>query len=317
MSLTKRTIQKADGTQTVSYHYDFRLGGKRYQGATGCSDKRKAAQFEKGVRDAALKEQAARAQDPDRLSVGDVIQKYYLVRVKGRPSEATTFTHLMRLEDSLGVDTVYASIDSTDVARLVEGWMGQKTGKGKTINGAGMNRMIIRLRGVHLFAKKALKVPVQDIEWSLYWQKEAGERIRYLTPEQARALSDALPQHIAVAMLWTLFTGARMIETRSLRWDRIDWSAKSAEVLTKGGNKKQLMLGVQALRLLQGMPRTGEFVFDLTNHQRSWEKALAKCGIDDFHWHDLRHTTATWLGHRGVGLQVIQTQTLDFTGVIG
>lgn len=308
MSLTKRTTKKADGSKTVTYHYDFVVDGRRYQGSSGTGDRRKAEQVEREARAAALKSQEARAQEPDRMTVGLVMEKYYAVRVKDRPSEAVSVAHLQRIEDTLGSDRAYVTVDGNDVTRLIEAWLGVATGRGlgKRINGAGMNRMIVRLRGVHLFAKKALKVPVQDIEWSLYWQKEAGERIRYLTPEQAKQLADALPQHLALAMLWTLFTGARRIETKSMRWDRIDWTARTADVLTKGGGRKQLPIGAQALKLLQSMPRNGEHVFDFTNHQREWERALKQCGIADFHWHDLRHTTATWLGHRGVGLQIIQ-----------
>ncbi len=39
---------------------------------------------------------------------------------------------------------------------------------------------------------------------------------------------------------------------------------------------------------------------------RAWRKALNRTGIEDFRWHDLRHTWASWLTQKGVPLNVIQ-----------
>ena len=38
----------------------------------------------------------------------------------------------------------------------------------------------------------------------------------------------------------------------------------------------------------------------------SWKKALARAGIEDFRWHDLRHTWASWHIQSGTPLHVLQ-----------
>ncbi|MEB0165515.1 tyrosine-type recombinase/integrase, partial [Glaciimonas sp. CA11.2] len=39
---------------------------------------------------------------------------------------------------------------------------------------------------------------------------------------------------------------------------------------------------------------------------KAWRLALVRAGIENFRWHDLRHTWASWLTQQGVPLNVIQ-----------
>ena len=39
---------------------------------------------------------------------------------------------------------------------------------------------------------------------------------------------------------------------------------------------------------------------------KAWQKALECVGIDDFRWHDLRHTWASWHVQSGTPLHVLQ-----------
>ena len=39
---------------------------------------------------------------------------------------------------------------------------------------------------------------------------------------------------------------------------------------------------------------------------KAWYKALKKVGIEDFRWHDLRHTWASWHVQNGTPINVLQ-----------
>ncbi|QXP86193.1 site-specific integrase [Methylococcus sp. Mc7] len=48
----------------------------------------------------------------------------------------------------------------------------------------------------------------------------------------------------------------------------------------------------------------GRSVSRVNNH--AWTKALARAGIENFRWHDLRHTWASWHVQGGTPLHVLQ-----------
>jgi integrase len=155
-------------------------------------------------------------------------------------------------------------------------------------------------------ARDAWDLPVGKINWKIHTRKEPRERVRFISPEEARRIHDELPPHIQLMFLWTLYTGCRLNETETLRWSRVNLDARTAEVDTKGGGTRFIQLSNEAMLVLSQCPRDRMYVFDTTNRRKLWEAALAKCQIADFRWHDIRHTHACWLGQRGVGLHVIQ-----------
>jgi integrase len=151
-------------------------------------------------------------------------------------------------------------------------------------------------------------------------EKEAAGRVRFLTPEERERLleacmSSASPNLYPMVVL-ALSTGMRRSEVLRLSWDQIDL-ATGVLILskTKNGDSRRVPIRGRALELLRQhskvrridtilvfpgeTPSTRNAPFSLDNF---WYRALKKASISDFRFHDLRHSTASYLAMNGASL---------------
>ena len=145
---------------------------------------------------------------------------------------------------------------------------------------------------------------------------EPKRRIRWLKPEQVHILLNELPEHLADLVRFSLATGLRQANVLGLEWSQVDVQRNVAWIhadQAKGGKDIHVSLNATALQVLE--KRVGihpKFVFTYKDNPigqvstKAWYKALKRAGIDNFRWHDLRHTWASWLAQGGVPLNVIQ-----------
>jgi integrase len=148
------------------------------------------------------------------------------------------------------------------------------------------------------------------------YAKAVRPRVRFLTTEQAEAVLARLPAHQREVVLFALATGLRQRNILDLTWDRVDIARRIAtieEVDTKNGEALGVPLNDVAVGVLErqkGKHRSHVFTYGgkplRTANTRAWRGALRACGIEDFRWHDLRHTWATWLRQNDVPTWVLQ-----------
>lgn len=134
-----------------------------------------------------------------------------------------------------------------------------------------------------------------------------NSRVRYLRDwTEAERLIAAMPEHWRDPARFTLHTGLRQGTLRALRWE---WISGDLLVVpgphTKSGRTLPLPLNSQATRMLSEnrsrLSGTGH-IFVRSDGQplgrmehKTWRKVLERSGIQDFRWHDLRHTWASWM----------------------
>jgi integrase len=134
------------------------------------------------------------------------------------------------------------------------------------------------------------------------------ERDRWLSREEAERLLMFCPPHLAAIVRFGLATGCRAREITGLEWSRVDLKRSTAWLdHTKNGTPRGVPLNRDAVNVLEGERgkhpqycftfRGQPIRYELTN--TAWQNAVAKAGLGDLRFHDLRHTWASW--HRQSG----------------
>lgn len=147
--------------------------------------------------------------------------------------------------------------------------------------------------------------------------KENNEKIRYLTIEEEKRLFEVLPEHIKPIVVCALQTGMRRSNILNLRWEQIDFEYNFIEIEkqeNKGHKIIRIPISEKLLTELKtiGIKNNG-YVFINPETQKpyntirkAWLSALKRANIENFRFHDLRHTVATRLVERNVDIRTVQ-----------
>ena len=161
----------------------------------------------------------------------------------------------------------------------------------------------------HCSTNPAAKVPLF---------RDDAKRVRYLTEDEERSLLSACQPYMKQIVRFALQTGARKGEILGAKWRDVDMRGTVLTVpgpQAKGSHDRHIHLNAVALSILKDMPRPFDrdaFVFGNgtdrmpTTFERHWRQALAEAKLEDFHFHDLRHTYASRLVMAGVDLAVLR-----------
>ncbi len=156
-----------------------------------------------------------------------------------------------------------------------------------------------------------------------------NKRVRWLEKDEAKRLIDECPEPLKSVVKFALATGLRRSNIINLEWQQIDMQRRVAWVNPED-SKSNRAIGVAlndtACKVLRDqIGNHNKFVFVHTkagrrpdgsvtpavrkmrvDDGRAWKSACKRAGIEDFRFHDLRHTWASWLIQSGVPLSVLQ-----------
>lgn len=181
-------------------------------------------------------------------------------------------------------------------------------------SGATANRYLALIRAI-------LNRACHEWEWidrapKVKMYKEIKRRVRWITVEQVRTLLSELPSHQKIVMIFALSTGLRQSNVLNLAWQQIDLKRKTAWIYgdqAKGKEDIHVSLSEHVIDLLKSqLGNHPEYVFTYRKapigniNTRAWRNALKRAGIENFRWHDLRHTWASWLIQNGTPLYSLQ-----------
>ena len=152
--------------------------------------------------------------------------------------------------------------------------------------------------------------------------KEPPGRTRYLTPDEIGKLlhactldgfekkeghffSELIKTYLYHFVLLAMNTGMRRGEILSLSRRDIDWGNRIATLeQTKNGEKRHIYLNEAAFMALKALPPRIDtarvFPFEPYQIGVAFRRAVKRAGIEDFRFHDLRHTFCSYQAMNGV-----------------
>jgi len=330
-------IQEVKGKNGIKYRVLIRLKGFSAQSATFArkTDAKKWAQdTESAIRDG----RHFKTVESKRHTVAEMIERFIEDVVPGKKDVRNTTRHLLYWKEQIGAkllsDVTTPLIVSIRDRLLKEPYFTTRKVGDSIItterfrSKATVNRYLAALGG-------CLSIASTQWEWlelnpmkNVQKQAEPQGRVRFLSDDERERLLTAC-QSSSNSLLFTivvlaLSTGMRQGEILNLNWDDIDF-ANQRIILhdTKNGERRTVHLAGKALGLLQelkGKNLRGDsnLVFPGTlalnrgpaSIRTAWIAALKKAEVTNFHFHDLRHSAASYLAMNGAPL-------LDIAAILG
>ena len=170
--------------------------------------------------------------------------------------------------------------------------------------------------------KRAFNLAVREWEWcrdnpvSRVSRERFNNQVeRWLSPEEESRLLAVCPEWLKDIIIFAMNTGMRQGEILGIEWSHVDLFRKTATVMrSKNGERRTIPLNQSALEVLKSKAKVrhimSSYVFtskigtriDQANLLKAFYKTLEKAKIENFRFHDLRHTFATRLVQAGIDL---------------
>lgn len=316
-NIQKRTSE--DGT--TRYRVQVRLKGHPAQTATFdrlTDAKRWAQQTESAIREG----RHFKTVEAKKHTLAEVVDRYVAtVLPEKRPNTvATQRLHLDWWKEQLGAYSL-AELTSNLIASHRDRLLAEPTASGEKRGPATVVRYLAAL-------SHALTLATNEWGWlednpmrKVAKPREPRGRVRFLTPAERDRLLETCQRSrnpwLYPVVVVALSTGMREGEIMGLRWADVDFERRRVLLHeTKNGERRAVPLIGTAVEVLRSVDRGNAADHDLLfpskvnaskpmDLRTPWETALKHADIQDFRFHDLRHTAASYLAMSGASLAEI------------
>lgn len=285
-----------------NWYIDFTFKGQRVRESIGPSKKDAQKVIDKKKTEIVENKYLDIRKDPDPIKFHDFAKEYLQwAKENHKPSSRANDMSKMRILDKTFGEKNIHEITAWDV----EKW---KLKRKKEASAGTVNRELAQLK--HVFSKavewKRLKEnPAKGVK--LF--KGITNRLRYLLPWEVQTLIANSPDYLKPIVTITVNTGMRRGEILGLTWDRVDVEAGRITLTdTKNSEGRTIFMNETVKTIFNEVGRRGDIVFPVTvgMMKKDYDEAVKKAGIEDFTFHDLRHTFASNLAMQGVELNDIR-----------
>lgn len=336
------SVFKPTGGKT--YTYSFTINGHRFHGPTGKTEKRAAKEVERQAREKARRQldeekaQAAQVDGSAPLTLDVAAGRYWAEVGQHHTASDTTWTDLERLLGYFGKDRLLASITDNDMTQLVA-WRRAHRFKDRETMADGSPAPFIAPATVNrtttdmmrkLFTRArtmwGARFP-NEPKWAKHKLKERGEVVRELKAHEEEELVKVLGDGYRDVWRFALASGLRLAEC-FIRWDQIDWHARTVTVIQKGKRSHTIPLTQDMLAIItpqrgrhpevvftylcqrtsvkHGRLRGQRYPVSYEGMKTAWRRKRGAAGAGDMRFHDNRHSAATRLVRNTGNLKAAQ-----------
>ena len=323
-NLIMAAIEKREAKGGITYRVKVRLKGFPTQTATftRLTDAKKWAQHtESAIREGRYFKSA----ESRKHTLADAIDRYIETVLVDKPKcIKDQGTQLRWWKERLG-QYVLADVAPALIVEQRDRLLRGKTVKGVQRSPSTVNRYLAILSHVFTTALKEWGWVEENPLRKVSKKTEPKGRVRYLSDDERerllQACKDSDNPYLHMIVVLCLSTGARKMEILGLKWSDININRGTITLYeTKNGDTRVLPLTGYALKLFKEHAKVrklkNDYVFPSDKVDKPmdirapWEKALKKAEIDNFKFHDLRHTAASYLAMNGATLA-------EIAGVLG
>lgn len=190
-----------------------------------------------------------------------------------------------------------------------------RTNRMEKVGICSVNRELALLK--HLYTKaiewgRVRENPAKKIRVRL---NEETKRIRFLMPNEVQKLLSNCSDNLKPIVIVGVHTGMRREEILSLKWSQVNFDTGIIHLpKTKNHDPRNIKMNRTVWGSLRGIKQNenGPYVFHKEDGSRysklpgPFEKVVRRAKIEDFRFHDLRHTFASNLVMAGVSLLTVK-----------
>ena len=306
------TIQKRKSDKTGKISYTVLVRMKGYPTQTATFDRLADAKEWASLTETNLKQNKYfnYRQSID-LTFSELLERYIKEKLdKDKVYHQKVITHLKWWELYL------SEYKTNDITPSLLSNLQEKLKREKNISNSTVNRYTTSLSGLFTIAIKEWELLRENPVSNISKKKEPNGRVRYLTSEEIQKLLNACKQsaspYLYYIVLLALSTGARYSEIITLKWENIDFKRKLIYLLdTKNKEARSIPISNKVYMMLielkdkygySGLLFPGKDKLNPTKIRNSWVRVIERAGVENFRFHDLRHTAASYLAMNGATL---------------
>ncbi|MHA6903339.1 tyrosine-type recombinase/integrase (plasmid) [Ralstonia syzygii subsp. celebesensis] len=255
-------------------------------------------------------------QDTKTYTLSELIDRYIKEVTPHKKGHAVEETRLRALQRTDLAKLTLPELDRTHFKVY-------KDARLRVVAGSTVNRELNTLSHIIDVARKEWGIsagdnPVKDVSRP----KNPPPRDRRLSPKEQVALFAAIADtrggYLRHIVELALETGMRQSELVGLEWERVSLPKRTIRLMvgrTKNGHGRAVPLSRRAIEILESLApeggRRGDVFPGVTTEavKRAFIRSCQRAGLEDFHFHDLRHEATSRLFEKDLGVAEVASIT--------